>query len=119
MQVARGLFEPRKQTKTAMTKHLKNKQSALIAKLRQDFPTSLLVAAMGFVMQARRERAGISSDIPLSIAEPEQQLDEFLNASSIRQLKMLREMAKGMEATAEVVTDPAELAMIASMQRKQ
>jgi hypothetical protein len=93
-------------------------RDALIAKLREDFPLAVLVAAMGAVLQRRRERAGISTDIPFRITEPEKQLDEFLQSSTTEQLKILRKIAWEM-GPGEEVTDPAELAMLASLQRKQ
>src|SRR6266404_4762461 len=102
-----------------MAKHLNKKRDALIAKLRADIPKVVLIAAMGFIFQARRGKAGISSEIPFDIREPEKRLDEFLQTCSVRQLKMLREIAEGIDTTAEEVTDPAELAMITSMHRKQ
>jgi hypothetical protein len=101
-----------------MAQYLNQKRNALIAKLRKDFPTGVLIAAMGSIFQARRERAGISSDIPFSIAEPEKQLDEFLYTCTTGQLKLLREIARNI-GPGEEVTDPAELAMVTSLHHKQ
>jgi hypothetical protein len=69
-----------------------NKRDAMIAKLRQDFRTSVLVVVMGAVFQQRRKKAGLSPEFV--IEDPEHQLDALLKTATVRQLKMLREAAK-------------------------
>jgi hypothetical protein len=49
---------------------------------------------MGFVLQMRHERAGLGKEFRLH--DPVKQLQDFLPANSIRQLKMLREIAEGL-----------------------
>jgi hypothetical protein len=75
------------QSKARTMKHDDKKHAALIANLRSTFPTHVLVAAMGAVLQARRERAGL--DGPFRIPNPEEQLTQFLQSSSIRQLETM------------------------------
>jgi hypothetical protein len=74
-----------------MTKRAKQK---LITAIREEVHSARLFAAMGFVMQMRRDRAGLSHEF--MIDDPERQLEEFMGASSIRQLKLLREIALGL-----------------------
>jgi hypothetical protein len=74
---------------------MQRKRDAAIAKLREDIPARLLMLAMGFVFQGRRKKAGISDDVVFAIDNPQQELDKFLKTCSMKQLKMLREIANG------------------------
>jgi hypothetical protein len=49
---------------------------------------------MASVISARRQRAGLGPNFRLP--NPEQQLDEFMQASSLRQLKLFRKIATGL-----------------------
>jgi hypothetical protein len=55
---------------------MKKATPAMIAKLRQDIPTSLLVVAMGLVLQMRRRKAGMP--VEFFIEDSEQTLQAFL-----------------------------------------
>jgi hypothetical protein len=76
----------------------------LIAALYRDIPLPRMVAAMGFILQARRERQGIDTDEqPLVLHEWEQrleqflgELEQFLGECSIWQLREFRKIAKGL-----------------------
>jgi hypothetical protein len=70
------------------------KRDAMIARLREDFNDIILISCMTQVFRVRRERAGVNADFALE--NPRELLDEFLASSSVRQLKILREVAKGM-----------------------
>jgi len=100
-----------------------NKRDAMIAKLRKDFPLVKLMIAMGMIKahragQRRTTETEQETFFKMPVLNAEQELTAFLEECSIKQLKMFREIAKGI-GSGEEVTDPAELAMIASMQRKQ
>jgi hypothetical protein len=77
-----------------MSVKLHTKHAAMVADLRRTVPLPRLVAAMASVISARRQRAGLDPNFRLP--NPEQQLDEFMQASSLRQLKLLREIATGL-----------------------
>jgi hypothetical protein len=106
-----------------MATHLKSKRDALIAKLRQDFSLVILMIAMGAIKARRAGQQPTQEGEPetffkMPVVDADQELTAFLEECSIRQLKMFREIAQGI-GPGEEVTDPAELAMVASMQRKQ
>jgi hypothetical protein len=58
---------------------------------------------MGFIFQDRRERAGLN--IKFRLGNPVELLEEFLASASIRQLKILRDVVKGV-IVEEVVEVP-------------
>jgi hypothetical protein len=73
-----------------------------IAKLKREVGMPRLIAAIGLVIQQRRKRAGKDWE-DFSLSEelrpnetPEQMVDRFLSETSTQQLKMLREIAKGL-----------------------
>jgi hypothetical protein len=73
-----------------------------IEKLIEDVGKPKLIAAMVFVFQARRERSEFN--VPdWRLENPEQVLDEFLQTSSSKQLKMLRQMTD--ELMGEIVEE--------------
>ena len=49
------------------------------------------------VMQRRHERAGGREFLELNVSDPEQTLDEFLQSCTVRQVRMLREIALELE----------------------
>jgi hypothetical protein len=83
---------------------MQKKRDAMIAKLRADFTEIILVGCMMHVFKIRRERAGLNAD-NFRLENSGQLLDEFLQSLSIRQLKLVREMAKGARIEVEKVTD--------------
>ena len=56
-------------------------------------PFERLFAAMFSVLQRRHERAGGWEFLELNVSDPEQMLDRFLQTCTVRQVKMLREIA--------------------------
>jgi hypothetical protein len=68
-------------------------KAKMIADLRRDFPTAILVGVMTVVMQERRRRAGQPDNF--HIENPEQVLAQFLQDCTRSQLRLVREMAKG------------------------
>ena len=74
---------------------LRNKRDAMIEQLRLEIPTERLMAAMISVFQVRRERAGLDAN-NFGVSNPLQRLDEFMKSCSMRQLKLLRGIAKRM-----------------------
>jgi hypothetical protein len=57
----------------------------LIAALYRDFGIPRLAAVMGMVLRLRRQGVtGVTREGPLYLPNPEQQLEEFLKTSSIR-----------------------------------
>jgi hypothetical protein len=53
-----------------------------------------MIATMGFILQKRRERAGIDTDEqPLALHEPEKRLEQFLGECTMWQLGEFREIA--------------------------
>ena len=86
-------------------KHTEKKRDAFAAEIRREVRAPRLVAAMLTVMQARRERAGLGADFRLD-KDPEQMLHEFMQASSMRQLKLLREIALAIKFDSIVPVEP-------------
>ena len=75
------------------------KRDALIAEVRREVPFSQLVVAIGFILQHRRERAGLPKQpLVMSAEQAERMIEEFLPTCSKRQLRMLREIANGVES---------------------
>jgi hypothetical protein len=69
-----------------------------------DVPTPNLIAAVGSVMAMRYRKAnGLDEDSPVDFerAGLEVDVEEFLEESTVRQLKLLREIALGMTPMSE------------------
>jgi len=49
------------------------------------------------VLQRRHERAGDGEFLELNVSDPEQMLDKFLQTCTVRQVRMLREIALELE----------------------
>jgi hypothetical protein len=56
-------------------------------------PFERLFAAMFSVQQRRHEQAGGGEFLELNVSDPEQMLDMFLQTCTVRQVRMLREIA--------------------------
>ena len=68
-------------------------RAALAEEIRRDVPFERLFAAMFSVLQRRHERAGDGEFLELNVSDPEQMLDRFLETCTVRQVRMLREIA--------------------------
>jgi hypothetical protein len=71
------------------------KREALIAELRREVPFPNLFAAMCAVLQQRHEQAGLGPVLEFAVDDPKALFDDFLSTCSMRQLKLLREIAEG------------------------
>jgi hypothetical protein len=74
----------------------KKKRDALADEIRCEVPLPALAATIGFIIQARRERAGMDPEFSIT-GDVGQVVDEFMKTATIRQLKLLRQMALDLE----------------------
>jgi hypothetical protein len=75
-----------------MARVMATTRAALAEEIRRDVPLERLFAAMS-VLQRRNERAGGWEFLELNVSDPEQMLDRFLQTCTVRQVRMLREIA--------------------------
>ena len=68
-------------------------RAALAEEIRREVPFERLFAAMFSVVRRRHERAGDGQFLELNVSDPEQMLDRFLQTCTVRQVRMLREIA--------------------------
>src|SRR6516165_1726825 len=68
-------------------------RAALAEETRRDVPFERLFAAMFSVLQRRHKRAEGGEFLELNVSDPEQMLDKFLQTCTVRQVRMLREIA--------------------------
>ena len=76
-----------------MARVMAKTRAALAEETRRDVPFERLFAAMFSVLQRRHERAGDGEFLELNVSDPEQMLDRFLQTCTVRQVRMLREIA--------------------------
>ena len=76
-----------------MARVMAKTRAALAEEIRRDVPFERLFAAMFSVLQRRHERAGDGEFLELNVSDPEQMLDRFLQTCTVRQVRMLREIA--------------------------
>jgi hypothetical protein len=76
-----------------MARVMAKTRAALAEEIRRDVPFERLFAAMFSVLQRRLERAGDREFLELNVSNPEQMLDKFLQTCTVRQVRMLREIA--------------------------
>jgi hypothetical protein len=76
-----------------MARIMAKTRAALAEEIRRDVPFERLFAAMFSVLQRRRERARGGEFLDLNVSDPEQMLDNFLQTCTVRQVRMLREIA--------------------------
>jgi hypothetical protein len=67
-------------------------RAALAEEIRREVPFERLFAAMFSVLQRWHERP-----VELNVSDPEQMLDKFLQTCTVRQVRMLREIALDLE----------------------
>ena len=80
-----------------MARVMAKTRAALAEEIRREIPFERLFVAMFSVMQRRHERAGGREFLELNVSDPEQTLDEFLQTCTVRQVRMLREIALELE----------------------
>jgi hypothetical protein len=73
-------------------------RAALIEEIRRDVPFERLFAV---VIAVLRERSGSDAIELAQMKEPERLLDEFLQTCTVRQLKLLRQIALNLEGGVE------------------
>jgi hypothetical protein len=73
-------------------------RATLIEEIRRDVPFERLFAV---VIAVLRERSGSDAIELAQMKEPERLLDEFLQTCTVRQLKLLREIALNLEGGIE------------------
>jgi len=71
-------------------------RAALAEEIRREVPFERLFAAMFSVLR-RHQRAGGREFLELNVSDPEQMLDRFLQTCTVRQVRMLREIALELE----------------------
>ena len=71
-------------------------RAALAEEIRREVPFERLFAAM-FSVLLRHERAGGGEFLEPNVSDPEQMLDKFLQTCTVRQVRMLREIALELE----------------------
>ena len=76
-----------------MARVMAKTRAALAEEIRRDVPFERLFTAMFSVLQRRHERAGDGGSLELNVSDPEQMLDRFLQTCTVRQIRMLREIA--------------------------
>ena len=80
-----------------MARVMAKTRAALAEEIRRDVPFERLFAAMFSMLQRRHERAGGWEFLEPNVSDPEQMLDKFLQTCTVRQVRMLREIALGLE----------------------
>jgi len=73
-------------------------RAALIEEIRRDVPFERLFAV---VIAVLRERSGSDAIELAQMKEPERLLEEFLQTCTVRQLKLLRQIALNLEGGVE------------------
>jgi hypothetical protein len=76
-----------------MARVMAKTRAVLAEEIRRDVPFERLFAAMFSVLQRRHERAGDGEFLEPNVSDPEQMLDTFLQTCTVRQVRMLREIA--------------------------
>jgi hypothetical protein len=72
-------------------------RAALAEEIRRDVPFERLFAAMFSVLHRRHERTGGGEFLELNASDPKRMLDEFLQTCTVRQARLLREIALELE----------------------
>src|SRR6516165_9473434 len=75
-----------------MARVMAKTRAALAEEIRRDVPFERLFAAMFSVLQRPHEGTG-DGELLLNVSDPEQMLDRFLQTCTVRQVRMLREIA--------------------------
>jgi hypothetical protein len=89
-----------------MARLMAKTRAALAEEIRREVPFERLFAAMLSVLQQRHERAGGGEFLEPNVSDPEQMLDKFLQTCTVRQVRMLREIALELEETRILVRHP-------------
>ena len=72
-------------------------RAALAEEIRREVPVERLLAAMSSVLQRWHEQAGGAEFLEPNVSDPEQMLDKLLQTCTVRQVRMLREIALELE----------------------
>jgi hypothetical protein len=74
------------------------RRAARAEEIRREFPFQRLFATMFSILQPRHERTGGGVFLELNVSDPEQMLEKkFLQTCTVRQVRMLREIALELE----------------------
>ena len=80
-----------------MARVMAKTRAALAEEIRREVPVERLLAAMSSVLQRWHEQAGGAEFLEPNVSDPEQMLDKFLQTCTVRQVRMLREIALELE----------------------